>query len=411
MPQEAVKVLVAIADVDALVKKSSAIDEHAQHNTTSIYTAGQIFPMLPEKLSNNLTSLNVDSDRLAVIVEIFYDKNGEILSSDIYRSMVRNHAKLAYNSVAAWLDGNESTPQAIAVVPGLAENIQIQHQVAQKLKALRHIHGALNFETVEARPIFDIDEIRDLEVEERNSAKDLIENFMIAANGVTARYLEAKKSPSLRRVVRTPKKWERIVELALEHNFALPRQADAKALEAFLTAQKIADPLRFPDLSLSIIKLLGAGEYVVEVQGEKSAGHFGLAVKDYAHSTAPNRRYPDLITQRLLKAALSGSPVPYQIDELELLAKHCTETENVAQKVERQVAKSAAAILLQSRIGEKFEAIITGAAAKGIWVRLFHPPVEGKLVGRFKGEAVGQRIRVQLLHTDVDQGYIDFKKI
>ncbi|SMC88198.1 RNB domain-containing ribonuclease [Sporomusa malonica] len=411
MPEEAVKVLVAIADVDALVKKSSAIDEHAQHNTTSIYTAGQIFPMLPEKLSYNLTSLNVDSDRLAIIVEIVYARNGEILSSDIYRAMVRNHAKLAYNSVAAWLDGSESMPQAIAAVPGLAENIDIQHQVAQKLKTLRHMHGALDFETVEARPIFDIDEIRDLEVEERNSAKDLIEDFMIAANGVTARYLETKKFPSLRRVVRTPKKWERIIELALEHNFALPRQADSKALEAFLTAQKIADPLRFPDLSLSIIKLLGAGEYVVEVQGDKSAGHFGLAVKDYAHSTAPNRRYPDLITQRLLKAALSGSPVPYQIDELELLAKHCTETENVAQKVERQVAKSAAAILLQSRIGEKFEAIITGAAAKGTWVRLLHPPVEGKLVGRFKGEAVGQRIRVQLLHTDVDQGYIDFKKI
>ena len=234
---------------------------------------------------------------------------------------------------------------------------------------------------------------------------------MIAANGVTARYLEAKKFPSLRRVVRTPKKWERIVEIALQHNFSLPKQADSKALEAFLTVQQKADPLRFPDLSLSIIKLLGAGEYVVEVPGEKSVGHFGLAVRDYAHSTAPNRRYPDLITQRLLKAALAGRPAPYQVDELELLAKHCTEAENVAQKVERQVGKSAAAILLQSRIGEKFDAFVTGASEKGTWVRLLHPPVEGKLVGHFTGEAVGHRVRVQLIHTDVEQGHIDFKKI
>lgn len=411
LPGEAVKVLVAIADVDALVKKSSAIDEHAQHNTTSIYTAAQIFPMLPEKLSYNLTSLNVDSDRLAIIVEIVLAGNGTILSSDIYRAMVRNHAKLAYNSVAAWLDGMEDMPQAVAAVPGLAENIRVQHQTAQKLKALRHIHGALDFETIEARPVFDIDEIKDLEVEKRNSAKELIEDFMIAANGVTARYLEAKKFPSLRRVVRTPKKWERIVELAMQHNFALPRQADSRALEAFLAAQQKADPLRFPDLSLSIIKLLGAGEYVVEVPGEKSVGHFGLAVRDYAHSTAPNRRYPDLITQRLLKAALAGSPSPYRVDELELLARHCTEAENVAQKVERQVAKSAAAILLRSRIGEKFDGFITGASEKGTWVRLLHPPVEGKLTGHFTGEAVGHRVRVQLIHTDVEQGHIDFKKI
>ncbi|WP_371366160.1 Ribonuclease R [Sporomusa rhizae] len=410
-PGEAVKVLVAIADVDALVKKSSAIDEHAQHNTTSIYTAAQIFPMLPEKLSYNLTSLNVDSDRLAIVVEIVLAGNGTILSSDIYRAMVRNHAKLAYNSVAAWLDGVSSMPPAITAIPGLAENIRIQHQVAQKLKALRHMHGALDFETIEARPVFTMDEIKDLEVEKRNSAKELIEDFMIAANGVTARYLEAKKFPSLRRVVRTPKKWERIVEIALQHNFSLPKQADSKALEAFLTVQQKADPLRFPDLSLSIIKLLGAGEYVVEVPGEKSVGHFGLAVRDYAHSTAPNRRYPDLITQRLLKAALAGRPVPYQVDELELLARHCTEAENVAQKVERQVGKSAAAILLQSRIGEKFDAFVTGASEKGTWVRLLHPPVEGKLVGHFTGEAVGHRVRVQLIHTDVEQGHIDFKKI
>ncbi|WP_094602775.1 Ribonuclease R [Sporomusa silvacetica DSM 10669] len=411
IPGEAVKVLVAIADVDTFVKKSSAIDQHAQHNTTSVYTAAQIFPMLPEKLSYDLTSLNYEVDRLAIVIEIVITDNGTILSSDIYRAIVRNRAKLTYNSVAAWLDGNGPIPQAIAVVPGLADNIRLQYQVAQKLKALRHMHGALDFETIEARPIFDTDEIKDFEVQKRNSAREIIEDFMIAANGVTARYLEAKKSPSLRRVVRTPKKWEQIVEIARQHNFALPRDADPKALEKFLTAAKAADLLRFPDLSLSIIKLMGAGEYVVEVPGDTSFGHFGLAVKDYAHSTAPNRRYPDLITQRLLKAAISGSPIPYQIDELELLAKHCTYAENVAQKVERQVSKSAAAILLESRIGEKFDAIITGAAEKGTWARLLHPPVEGKLIGHFAGESVGQRVRVQLIHTNVEQGHIDFKKI
>jgi VacB/RNase II family 3'-5' exoribonuclease len=411
IPGGAVKVLVAIADVDAFVKKSSAIDDHAKHNTTSVYTAAQIFPMLPEKLSYDLTSLNYEADRLAIVVEIVIAEDGAIRSSDIYRAVVRNRAKLAYNSVAAWLDGNGPMPEAIDKVNGLADNLRLQYQVSQKLKALRYMHGALDFETIEARPIFEADEIKDLEVEKRNSAREIIEDFMIAANGVTARYLDAKKFPSMRRVVRTPKKWDRIVELASQHNFVLPRNADSKALGQFLASAKAADPLRFPDLSLSIIKLLGAGEYAVKLPGDTSTGHFGLAVKDYEHSTAPNRRYPDLITQRLLKAAISGSPVPYGLEELELLVKRCTEAENLAQKVERQVAKSAAAILLESRIGETFDAIITGASEKGTWVRLLQPPVEGKLVGHFTGEAVGHRVRVKLIHTDVEQGYIDFKKI
>lgn len=409
-PGEVVHILVAIADVDILVKKQSALDDHAKQNTTSIYTAAEIFPMLPEKLSTDFTSLNFDSDRLAVVVEMIIGSDGSLRGSDIYQAMVRNRAKLAYNSVAGWLEGSGPMPQAIGTVDGLVENLRLQDRVAQMLKSLRHAHGALDLETIEARPVFEGDEIKDLEIDRRNRAKEIIEDFMIAANGVTARFLASKNFPSLRRVVRTPKRWDRIVEIASERMFELPPQPDSKALDRFLLSAKAADPLRFPDLCLSIIKLLGAGEYVVELPGGDSTGHFGLAVKDYAHSTAPNRRYPDLITQRLLKAAMTGQSSPYTNDDLEALAKHCTEEEDEAKKVERQVGKSAAAMVLESRIREKFDAVVTGASDKGTWVRLLHPPVEGRLVSGFEGMDVGHRLRVQLTHTDVERGYIDFKK-
>jgi exoribonuclease-2 len=409
MSGEAVKILVAIADVDAVVKKQSALDDHAKQNTTSVYTAAEIFPMLPEKLSTDITSLNFESDRLAIVVEMTIGRDGSLQSSDVYQAIVRNRAKLAYNSVAAWLDGSGPMPQAIGTVNGLIENLRLQDRVAQMLKSLRHEHGALDLETIEARPVFEGDEVKDLEADRRNRAKDLIEDFMIAANGVTARYLASKKFPSIRRVVRTPKRWDRIVEIASEHKFVLPQQPDSKALDQFLLSAKAADPVRFPDLCLSVIKLLGAGEYVVELPGGSTAGHFGLAVKDYAHSTAPNRRFPDLIAQRLLKAAMTGQSSPYTNDELDVLAKHCTEEEDAAKKVERQVGKSAAALVLESRIGEKFDAIVTGASVKGTWVRLLHPPIEGRLIRGFEGRDVGHRIRVQLIHTDVERGYIDFK--
>ena len=294
---------------------------------------------------------------------------------------------------------------------GLDENLRMQDRIAQRMKNFRHVHGALSFETIEARPIFDGNEIRDLEVEKKNRAKDIIEDFMIAANGVTARYLSSKKFPSIRRVVRTPKRWERIVEIAREHGFKLPDNPDSKALEEFLIKEKAADPLRFPDLSLSVIKLLGAGEYVAELPGETAPGHFGLAVRDYTHSTAPNRRYTDLITQRLLKAAIADGSSPYSDDELDVLAKHCTEKEDAAKKVERQVGKSAAALLLESRIGEQFDTIVTGASSKGTWVRLLKMPVEGRLVHGFEGVDVGDRIRVELISVDVERGYIDFRKV
>jgi exoribonuclease R len=325
--------------------------------------------------------------------------------------MVRNRAKLAYNSVANWLEVSGPMPQVIGKVDGLDENLRLQDRVAQKLKALRHVNGALNLETIEARPVFDGDELKDLEAERKNRAKQIIEDFMISANGVAARYLASKMFPSLRRVVRTPKRWDRIIELASDHGFTLPQKPDPKALEQFLISAKAADPLRFPDLSLSVIKLMGAGEYVVELPGGSAAGHFGLAVRDYTHSTAPNRRYPDLITQRLLKAAMGERSLPYENDELEALAKHCTEAEDAAKKVERQVGKSAAAMLLESRVGERFDAIVTGASDKGTWVRLLHPPIEGKLVSGFQGVDVGHRLRVQLIRTDVERGYIDFKRV
>ncbi len=410
LPDGAVQLLVAIADVDALVGKGSAVDDHARTNTTSVYTAGEIFPMLPEKLSTDLTSLADGKDRAAVVVEITVGADGSIGGSDVYRAAVHNHAKLAYDAVAAWLEGHGPAPSALAAVPGLDANLRTQDEVAQKLREIRHEHGALELQTIEARPVFDADEIRDLKPEEHNRAKELIEDLMVAANGVTARFLEAKGLPSVRRVVRTPKRWDRIVEVAAHLGVTLPAQPDPRALAAFLAKRRAADPMRFPDLSLTVIKLLGAGEYVVERPGRDAPGHFGLAVKDYTHATAPNRRFPDLITQRMLKAALAGSPPPYADAELAELATHCTEQEDAANKVERQVAKSAAAMLLGGRVGQAFDGIVTGASEKGTWVRLFHPPVEGRLMRGTEGADVGHPLRVRLVHTDVERGFIDFER-
>jgi exoribonuclease-2 len=411
MPSDIVKILVAIADVDSSIKNGSAINEHARNNTTSVYTAAEMFPMLPEKISTDVTSLNFNEDRLALVVEMLVSADGSLEDSKIYRAWVCNHAKLAYNSVAAWLENNGAIPEEIVAVKGLTENLQLQDRVAQRLKDFRHIHGALSLETIESKPIFDGDQIQSLEIDEKNRAKEIIEDFMIAANGVTARYLSANKFPSIRRVVRIPKRWDRIVAIAADHKFDLPTDPNSKALEEFLVKQKAADPVRFPDLSLAVIKLLGAGEYIAELPDGNVPGHFGLAVKDYAHSTAPNRRYPDLLTQRLLKAALEGKPVPYSKDELDILATHCTEAEDAAKKVERQVEKSAAALLLESRLGEQFDSIVTGASEKGTWVRLLTIPIEGKLEQGFDGLDVSERVRVQLTSVDVQRGFIDFKKV
>jgi exoribonuclease-2 len=411
MSEGKTKIRVAVADVDVLIKKDSAIDLDAQHNTTSVYTAAQIFPMLPLRLSTNLTSLNLNEDRLALVVEMVIGPDGSLLDSDVYRAVVRNHAKLAYNSVAAWLEGNTDMLPAVAAIDGLAENLTLQDRAAQKMKSLRHAQGALSLETIEAKPVFEGDRISDLQSEEQNRAKEIIEDFMIAANGVTVRYLASRNFPSIRRVVRIPRRWDRIVEIAAGHAFKLPKNPNARKLEMFLTMMKEADPLRFPDLSLAVIKLLGNGEYVAELPGDEATGHFGLAVKDYTHSTAPNRRYPDLITQRLLKAAIEKKPIPYSLDELDFLAENCTKKEDAATKVERQVGKSAAALLLESRIGERFESMVTGASEKGTWVRLLDIPVEGMLKSGFKGIDVGDQISVELIFVDVEQGFIDFKRV
>ena len=404
-------VFVAVADVDALVPKGGALDAHAAHNTTSVYTAGGVFSMLPERLSTDLTSLNEKEDRLAVVVEMLVRSDGTVGGSTIYRAVVRNHAKLAYNAVGAWLEGRAPVPPKVAEVRGLDDVLRLQDRLAQALRSLRHQRGALSLQTIEARAVFEGDILTDLQVDEPNHAKQLIEDFMIAANGVTAAFLEERGVASLRRVLRSPERWARIVELAREHGGSLPDEPDAKALETFLTREHAADPERFPDLSLSIVKLMGRGEYVVEIPGAKATEHFGLAVQDYTHSTAPNRRFPDLITQRLLKAALAHRATPYPAAELDALARQCTAQEDAAQKVERQLRKSAAALLLERRVGEVFEAIVTGASSKGTWARVFHPPVEGRLVRGEERLDVGDRVRVKLLSTDVERGYIDFARV
>ena len=406
-----VRILVAIADVDALVGAGSNIDNHASQNTASVYTVAQIFPMLPEKLSTNLTSLSLDSDRCAIVVEMILGDDGKVQQSDVYQALVRNHAKLQYASLVGWLEGKGTIPADISKVNGLAENIMLQDQIAQKMKALRYEHGALEFDTIEAQPIFEGDALSEMMVEQRNRAKDLIEDFMIAANGITAVFLAGKNFPSMRRVVRIPKRWDRIVELASEHGFSLPAEADSLSLSGYLKFIKQNDPLHFIDMSISVLKLLGAGEYVVSIPGSTPSGHFGLAVKNYTHATAPNRRYPDLVTQRLLKAAIEGKPMPYSIEQLEKIAQHCTMREDDVKKVERQVEKSANAILMKFRIGEEFDAIVSGASPKGTWIRLFYPHVEGKLVTGFNGLKVGQKLKARLTYINVELGYIDFERV
>ena len=410
LPAGGTRVLVAIADVDALVPQGGAIDAHARANTTSVYTAAEIFPMLPERLSTDLTSLNEAQDRVAMVVEMSFDPDGTLRASEVYRGAVRNKVKLAYDSVSEGLVGG-AMPERAAAVPGVPEQLRMQDAVAQVLRTRRHEMGALDLETIEPRAVFSDDAIVDLRVQEKNRARQLIEDFMIAANGVTARFLAGRGLSSLRRVVRSPERWQKIVEVAAQYGARLPAEPDSGALEDFLAKQHRSDPLRFPDLSLVIVKLMGAGEYVVERPGQPAIGHFGLAVRDYTHSTAPNRRFPDLITQRLLKAALAAQPAPYADPDLSALAAHCTQQEDEADKVERQVRKSAAALLLETRMGQLFDGVVTGASEKGTWVRIFAPPAEGKLVHGFDGLEVGDRLRVKLISTDVERGFIDFVRV
>lgn len=411
LPNGAARIWVAIADVDALVPRGTPIDEHARCNTTSVYTAGEIFPMLPERLSTDLTSLADGQERLALIVEMIIDADGVLTGSDIYRARVVNRAKLAYDSVAAWLEGTGPVPPRVAAVPGLDGLLRLQDQIAQRLRQVRHGRGALGLQTLQSRAVFEGELLLDLRPERGNRAKELIEDLMIAANGVTARFLGNRGLPSLRRVLRAPERWERIAALAAGLGTRLPASPDAGALNAFLISRRRSDPEHFPDLSLTVVKLLGRGEYALEMPNAPSPGHFALAVQDYTHSTAPNRRYPDLITQRLVKSALAGRPAAYEPPDLARLAEHCTQQEDNASKVERQVQKSAAALLLTPRIGARFDGIITGASAKGVWVRIETPSVEGKIVQHEHGVDVGDHVSVVLIHTDVERGFIDFRRV
>lgn len=406
------KIYVAIADVDSLVKKNSAIDAFAEGNTTSIYTPTKIFTMLPEKLSTDFTSLNPNEDRLAVVVEVEVTPEGEHGQYAIHLAYVRNYAKLAYNATSDWLDGKQQVPDVIKENVEIQNQIRLQDEIAHRLRDFRHKKGSLTLETIESVTVFHGNQIADIKQVARNRGRDLIEDFMIAANSANAKFLYSYKIPSLRRVVRVPKRWDRIVELAMEYGEKLPTEPNAKALDEFLMKRRKLDPLHFPDLSLTVIKLLGNGEYVVEYPGEKSIGHFSLAVRDYTHSTAPNRRFPDLITQRMIKSVILKLPnLPYTTDELEKLAKHCTQKEDDAEKVERRMKKSAAALLLSSRINEKFDALVTGISSKGTWVRLLQVPVEGKLVKNDKNIDIGDKIRVKLVHVDVEKGFIDLVSI
>ena len=408
LPNGGVRIFVAVADVDALVKKGSPIDQHARLNTTSVYTSARIFPMLPEQLSNDLTSLNPNQIRLALINEMEFRNDGALLNSSIYRGRVLNKAQLAYDAVSSWIDGEGDLPEAAQRIHGMDAQIRMQDALAQKLRKIRHTQGALEFQTFQPRALFENDRISDIKQQIQNRARQIIEELMIATNGCTARFLVQHGIPAFRRIVRSPERWLRIVEVAHEYGETLPNEPDGKALENFLAKQHKADPLRFPDLSLVIIKLMGSGEYIVERPHNEPIGHFGLAVQDYTHSTAPNRRFPDLITLRLIKSVLNGTGSPYSNAELDELAAHCTAQEDAAKKVERQMRKSEAALLLHSRIGQRFNGVVTGSGTHGVWVRIFEPPAEGRLTGDVSELKVGLPVRGRLVSTSVERGFIDF---
>lgn len=409
MADDSIRILVAIADVDALIKKNSPVDRHAQINTTSVYTSARIFPMLPEKLSTDLTSLNPNQVRLANVIEMVFAADGRLLHSHISRARVCNKAKLAYDSVSDWLNGQGPMPEAVLELEGLDEQLRTQDTMAQLLRTRRHEQGALEFQTFEPRVQFYKGKITGIHQQIQNRARQLIEEFMVAANGVVAEYLTGRRFTSIRRVVRSPERWEKIVALAAGLNWSLPALPDSIELQKFLLAERQRDPERFPDLSLTIVKLMGRGEYVIQKPGDKGIGHFGLAVYDYTHSTAPNRRYPDLITSRLIKAALANEVTPYSNTELEFLANRCTTQEDAAKKLERQMRKSEGAMLLHGHIGEVFDGIVTGQGKGHTWLRIFNPPVDGKLnVPLHKTVKLGDKVRAKLVYTHVQKGYIDF---
>ena len=411
LPSGDMRLLIGIADVDAFVPKGSATDKRAEQNCTSVYTGVKTFAMLPEELSTDLTSLIANADRRAIVTEMVVASDGTVKVKEIYPALLRNHAKLSYEVIGAWLDGKSDVPDGVKSVAGLEEQIKLQNQTAELLGELRKKHGAIELGTIQSTPVVDDSgRVVELAVAEQNAARDLIANFMIGANVAMAKFLEEKGGPSLRRVVHVPKYWSRIVEIAAEAGEQLPAVPDSRALADFLARRKVEDPVHFPDLSLAIVKSLGPGEYEVQMPGEEGEGHFGLAVEDYTHSTAPNRRYADLVTQRLVKAALANQAPPYDGNKLKEIAQHCTEREDAARKVQRKMRKVAAALLLRNQIGKQFDAIVTGASEKGTYARILRPPVDGRVVRGEHGLRVGEKTRVRLLSTDADRGFIDFAR-
>ena len=405
------RVLIGIADVDAFVRQQSATDVHAFANCTSVYAGVKTFPMLPEKLSTDLTSLVANQDRFVMVTELLVAADGSLKSFKFYRATIRNRAKLSYDKVGAWLDGKSGPPDSVTAVAGLEEQVRLQAKAAERLAEFRKKSGAIELGTIQAVPVVDDDgKMLKLKVIEPNAARELIANFMIAANIAMAKFLEDQGGPSLRRVVRLPEHWDRIVEIAADFGEQLPSSPDALSLALFLERRKKAEPIHFPDLSLAVVKALGPGEYTMQGAGEQGEGHFGLAAEDYAHSTAPNRRYSDLITQRLVKAALEKDPAPYSEDELHLIAERCTERESASRKVERKMRKVAAAVLLHDNVGETFDAIVTGVTEKGTFARTIKPPVDGRVVKGERGLRVGDKTRVRLLSTDPERGFIDFAR-
>ncbi len=408
VPEGRVRVRVGIADVDALVRRGSAVDRHAGHNTCTVYTGARVFPMLPESLSTDHSSLGEGQDRLALVVEMDVDPSGAVVRSDVYRAAVRNHARLAYDSVGAWLAGEAAPPPKVTASGVLQAQLQLQDQAARAMKSLRHERGALDLETIEARAVVHGGAVSGIELTKKSPARSLIEDFMIAANGAMARFLDERGIPSVRRVVKAPERWLRIVALAESLGETLPADPSSRALSEFLDRRKRAAPEAFGDLSLSIVKLMGPGEYALEQPGQRHDGHFGLAVADYTHSTAPNRRFADLLTQRLVKAALAHAPCPYPDEELSVLAARCTQRENDARKVERTTRKQAAALFLSGQIGAEFDAVVTGVTPKGTFVRLVTPPAEGRVVEGEAGLDVGDHLRVRLVATEPRRGFVDF---
>ena len=404
----ATRLLIGIADVDRTVPKDSAIDRHAKTQSTTVYTGVQIFPMLPVQLSTGETSLFADQDRHSLVVEIVVDSEGTVKSEDVYRALIRNKAQLAYPSVGAWLEQRGEIPPKAAAIPGLDDQLKRQAALAALLRKTRDKNGALEIQTVEARAVTLDGKVTTIEESHDNAATRTIEDFMVAANGAVARFLEKHGLASIRRIVRKPARWPRIVELAKQFGVTLPEEADSVALHKFLEARRAVDPDHFPDLSLAVVKLMGPGEYALDLPGGLDEGHFGLAVQDYTHSTAPNRRFADLLTQRLVKAVLDGTPSPYTNDELDAIAKNCTLREDAARKVERKVRKTAAALLLADKIGAHFDAIVTGVKPEGTYVRVLSPPVEGRLMQGAHDVDVGDKVSVKLLSTNPEKGYIDF---